>query len=146
VALESLNTESEFIPDDAALNEMVTGAFARLGANAVNECWSDYRKKPAEWRGIAPDERNLTMIRDAAKAWVGSPAEMAAALAEAGAPTRFSDLDPPVDPATARWAVLNAHLLRSRFTILDLVMFTGGDVAQVVDDALAKASEVGGGL
>ncbi|MGI8517263.1 MAG: iron-containing alcohol dehydrogenase [Acidimicrobiia bacterium] len=146
VALDSLNVDSGVIPDDRILAESLTGALTRLGAAAVEECWSDYRVKPAHWRSTPPDWRTLAMIRDEAGAWSGSPAEMSAALAKAGAPTRFSDLDPPVDPATARWAVLNAHLLRSRFTILDLVVFTGGDIAQVVDDALAKASEVGGGL
>lgn len=146
VALDGLNVESGLVPEDHILAEILSGALSRLDAAVVEECWSDYRVKPAHWRSAPPDRRTLAMVRDEAGAWSGSPAEMSAALAKAGAPTRFSGLDPPVDPATARWAVLNAHLLRSRFTILDLVMFTGGDIEQVVDEALAKASEVGGGL
>lgn len=147
VALVGLDLESGFsIPDDRILAEILSTAFTRLGAATVEECWSDYRVKPAHWRSAPPDRRSLATIGDQAMAWLGTPAEMSAVLVAAGAPTRFSDLDPPIDPATARWAVVNAHLLRSRFTILDLVLFTGGDVAQVVDDALARASEVGGGL
>ena len=147
VALDSLDLDADFsIPDDRVLAKRLTSALSRLGTATVDECWSEYRVKPDHWRNSPPDRRSLAAIVDDAGAWLGSVSEMNAVLAAAGAPTRFSDLDPPVDPATARWAVLNAHLLRSRFTILDLVMFTGGDIEQVVDDALAKASEAGGGL
>ncbi len=114
--------------------------------DTVEECWSDYRVKPAHWRSAPPDRRSLAALADKAASLVGIAAEMSAVLAAAGAPTRFSELDPPVDPTPPAGPCANAHLLRSRFTILDLVVFTGGDLEQVVDDALAMAGEVGGGL
>lgn len=145
VALVDLDIDENLsIPDDGTLAESVTAALDRLGAATVEECWSDYRAKPAHWRSATPDPLTLATIGEQARTWLGKPAEMCAVLAEAGAPTHFSDLG--IDLDTARWAVANAHLLRSRFTILDLVVFIGGDVAQVVDDALAMASAVGGGL
>ncbi len=147
VALDRLDLDTDFsIPDDRVLAEGLTSALSRLGTDTVDECWSDYRVKPEHWRNSPPGRRSLAAIAGQAGEWLGSASEMSAVLAAAGAPTRFSDLDPPVDPETAGWAVLNAHLLRSRFTILDLVTFTGGDVGQVVDDALAMAREAGGGL
>jgi len=52
-------------------------------------------------------------------------ASLAAGLVAAGAAARFADLDPTVDPATARWAVANCHLMRNRFTVVDLLDLLG---------------------
>ena len=145
VALADLDLDRSFsIPNDRELSESLSAALDRLDAATVAECWSDYQTKPTHWRATAAGERTLHTISEEASVWLGKPAEMSAVLAAAGAPTRFSDLD--IDADTARWAVANAHLLRSRFTILDLVLFTGGDVGRVVDDAFARAGEVGGGF
>lgn len=147
VALAGLDLERmTSIPDDTALAGSMVAALTRLDAGTIDECWSDYRVKPALWRAAPPDPAALASLAERASEWLGAPAEMTAVLAAAGAPTRFSQLDPAVDADTARWAVANAHLLRSRFTILDLVLFTGGNLRQVVDDALNRAEEVGGGL
>ena len=147
IALERLDPERVAgIPDDAALAGSLADALDRLDSETVDECWSDYRVKPALWRASPPDPANLASMAGATSQWLGAPADVAAVLATAGAPTRFSQLDPPVDAETAKWAVANAHLLRGRFTILDLVVFTGGNVSQMVDDAFDLAAEVGGGL
>ena len=42
-------------------------------------------------------------------------------LVAAGAPGRFAGLDPSIDDATARWAVGHCHLMRNRFTVVDLL-------------------------
>lgn len=147
VALASVDLEQMTpLPSDAALAESIAAALTRLDPGTIDECWSEYRVKPALWRAAPPDPEALASLANRASRWLGAPADMAAVLAAAGAPTSFSQLDPAVDPDTARWAVANAHLLRSRFTILDLVVFTGGNLRQVVADALDRADEVGGGL
>jgi glycerol-1-phosphate dehydrogenase [NAD(P)+] len=147
LALDRLDAErAAGIPDDAAIAGSLVAALTRLDPGTIDECWSDYRVKPALWRATPPDPAALASLPEQASLWLGAPAEMAAVLAAADAPTRFSELDPPVDANTARWAVANAHLLRSRFTILDLVVFTGGNPEQLVGDALDRAAELGGGL
>ncbi len=64
----------------------------------------------------------------------------------AGAPTRFGELDPPAPPETARWALLNCHLMRNRFTLADLVFFSGFWDGGFVERILARARSAGGGL
>jgi hypothetical protein len=54
-----------------------------------------------------------------------SPGTIASALRTAGAAARFADLDPAVDDATARWAVGHLHLMRNRFTVVDLLDLLG---------------------
>ena len=147
VALAGLDLERMArVSDDATMAGSFAADLTRLGPGTIDECWTEYRVKPALWRATPPDPEALASLAQRASRWLGAPAEMAAVLAAAGAPTRFSELDPAVDHETARWAVENAHLLRSRFTILDLVVFTGGNLKQVVADALDRADEVGGGL
>jgi glycerol-1-phosphate dehydrogenase [NAD(P)+] len=147
IALERLEVErTGVVPDDTTIAESFAVALDRLDPTTIDECWSDYRVKPALWRSAPPEPAALASLAEQASVWLGTPADMAAVLAAAGAPTRFSQLDPPVEPDTARWAVANAHLLRSRFTILDLVVFTGGNLDRLVDDALDLAAQVGGGL
>ncbi len=147
LALDRLDAErAAGIPDDPAIAGSLVAALTRLDPETIDECWSDYKVKPALWRATPPDPAALASLPEQASLWLGAPAEMTAVLAAAGAPTRFSELDPPVDANTARWAVANAHLLRSRFTILDLVVFTGGNSEQLVGDALDRAAELGGGL
>ena len=147
VALASLDLERTVaVPDDADMARSLAHALIRLDHATIDECWSEYRVKPELWRGAPPGPGALVSLAERAAVWLATPADIAGVLAAAGAPTRFSELDPAIDRDTARWAVANAHLLRSRFTILDLVVFTGGQLDRVVDDALDLAAEAGGGL
>lgn len=146
-ALAGLDLErTTDIPDDGVLAEALTVGLTRLGPETIDECWSEYKVKPTIWRAAPPDAEALASLAEEAPRWLGNPSEMAAVLAAAGAPTRFSELDPPIDRDTARWTVANAHFLRGRFTILDLMLFTGGNLRKVVDDAFERAAEAGGGL
>ena len=147
VALESLDVErTTFIADDPSLAASLAENLDRLDPRTIDECWADYRVKPELWRAAPPGPGALAALTKPASAWLATPLEIVEVLAAAGAPIRFSELDPAIDGDTARWAVANAHLLRSRFTILDLMVFTGGNLEDVVDDALDRAAKVGGGL
>ncbi len=146
IALARLDLErTTDIPDDGVLAEALTVGLDRLGSETIDECWSEYRVKPTIWRTAPPGAEALASLAEEAPRWLGTPSEMAAVLAAAGAPTRFSELDPPIDRDTATWAVANAHFLRGRFTVLDLVLFTGGNIRTVVEDAFERAAEAGGG-
>ena len=48
-------------------------------------------------------------------------------LQKAGAPVRWSQLNPPIDEAQARFAFLNASLMRKRLTLGDILIFTNWD-------------------
>jgi glycerol-1-phosphate dehydrogenase [NAD(P)+] len=77
---------------------------------------------------------------------VRSPEMIVAALSEAGAEVRFSRLDPPIDAERARWAVESCHLMRDRFTVLDLAFLTGNWTGNDVDAVLERADSLGAGL
>lgn len=134
----------------------VANAFDRLDPSgaATAECWADYRRKAERWDGAV--ERRVSLAadwathRDAIGALVLAPESIVDALRAAGAPTRFSELDPPIPTEVARWAVGSCHLMRDRFTVADLVDLSGvtgfrWDEA-FADDLLAEAADLGGGL
>jgi glycerol-1-phosphate dehydrogenase [NAD(P)+] len=114
------------------------------------ECWADYRGKLARWQS------RPAAVEGFAATWAAheptldalliDPVRLVQALRTAGAPVRFADLDPAVDPASARWAVANCHLMRNRFTIADLACFLGVWDDDGVDTVLADAAALGAGL
>ncbi len=143
-------------PDAGVAERRVRAAFERLDTSgaAADECWRDYARKLGRWRerrdrlaafAAAWPEHRVTIER-----LVVPPETIAGALRRAGATTRFSELEPPVLAATARWAVATCHLMRDRVTVADLV--TLGDAlgrpwdAALADELLDEAAAIGGGL
>ncbi|MEW6635998.1 MAG: iron-containing alcohol dehydrogenase [Actinomycetota bacterium] len=147
----TVNTDKLF-PDESEMEPLVRKAFSGIDPSGVvgEECWSDYRKKFASWHASRP--RVEAFLRDwpehrvRLKEMVLPPERLARALAEAGAPARFSELDPPVDSEIARWALKNCHLMRNRFTLADLLFFTGRWNEGFVERLLQRARSAGGGL
>lgn len=143
-------TSSNSFPAADEVQPRVEVAFRRLDPSGAMgaECWSDYREKLAMWHARRDQLASLdwAQTRSELRRLVADPAEMAAALAEAGAPTRFSDLNPPIDRATARWAVASCHLMRNRFTVADLAFLTGNWTDNDIDVVLDRAADLGGGL
>ncbi len=134
----------------------VAAAFDRLdpSGGASQECWSDYRRKVERWNA-ATDQRAAL-----AAGWAGhravledlvlAPEALVDGLRTAGAPTRFSELDPAISPDVARWALASCHLMRDRFTVADLIDLTGaiggGWDDAFADELLAEADGMGAGL
>jgi glycerol-1-phosphate dehydrogenase [NAD(P)+] len=142
------------LPDAIEAEQSVNGAFAWMdsdGATAA-ECWADYSKKLEHLRVVDAPSR----IRVAVTVWprhdatlselLETPERIVAALREAGAPTRFSELENPSDPKDVVWALQNCHLMRNRFTIADLAFLTGNWTAEIVDSILEEAAQLGAGL
>lgn len=137
-------------PGESALEPVVREAFAVIdpSGGVGEECWSDYAKKLALWRGsrverfLAEWPEHRTRVRE----MVLPPERLAGALREAGAPARFGELDPPVAPEVARWALRNCHLMRNRFTLADLLFFAGLWDDPFVVRVLEHARSAGGGL
>jgi glycerol-1-phosphate dehydrogenase [NAD(P)+] len=139
-------------PEPEAMEPVVREAFARLDPTGAvgDECWSDYSKKLERWRGhrdrFEAFLSDWPRRRDELRELVASPERLGRALTDVGAPARFGDLDPPVSPQTARWAIRNCHLMRNRFTIADLLFFFGWWDDVFVERLLDRTRSVGGGL
>lgn len=137
--------------DDAQAR--VTAAFSWLddeGALA-RECWADYSRKLAHLtRGdaggrvealVSQWNRHQTRLAEL----LGETEKIAAALRNAGAARHFAELPHPSDADTVRWALLNCHLMRDRFTIADLAFLTGCWDEAEVDAIVAEATALGAG-
>ena len=139
-------------PDESTMEPVVRAAFAGIdpSGRVGEECWSDYAKKLALWgRSREHVERFLgewPEHRARICEMVLPPERLGNALSQAGAPTRFGELDPPASPEVARWALTNCHLMRDRFTLADLLFFAGWWDEAFVDRLLARACSAGGGL
>jgi glycerol-1-phosphate dehydrogenase [NAD(P)+] len=138
-------------PTADKMEERVRDAFAELDPSGAmaEECWRLYSRKLERWstnrdrRAVAIDWSDL-----AAKVapLLSSPRDLVESMSSAGAPTRFSRLDPPVDPDLVRWALENCHLMRDRFTVADLAFFLGIWSRAHIEALLAEAAALGGGL
>jgi len=108
------------------------------------ECWRDYSRKLALWtasgeRFDALRERWDEVVAPRLRQLVRPSATIREILKRCGHPLSFDDLDPPIPPEQARFALANAHLIRERFVIGDLLWWLdlGGDT--LADDLLGHA-------
>ena len=126
------------------MRERISTAFASLDPSGemAAECWRLYSRKLSRWAGLRARLQS-TVWPDVASSITDlliEPARLAASLAGAGAPVRFSQLDPPLDRDLARWALAHCHLMRDRFTVADVAFLAGMWDEAAVDSLL---SEVG---
>jgi glycerol-1-phosphate dehydrogenase [NAD(P)+] len=146
-----LNLEDLF-PDENEMEPVVRGVFAGIdpSGGVGEECWNDYARKLALWRrsreGVERFLEEWPEHRTRIREMVLPPERLGGALREAGAPARFGELDPPVSPEVARWALENCHLMRNRFTLADLLFFAGWWDGAFVERVLERARSAGGGL
>ena len=139
-------------PDAGACEAAVRAAFDPLDpAGAVaDECWLDVERKLACWREARPRFEAFLAAwprhRAALRELVVDPAKLADAVRRAGAPVRFSELEPAVGPDLARWALSSCHLMRNRFVLADLRAWTGTWSGADVERLLARAAAFGAGL
>lgn len=139
-------------PEAEEMEQRVHCAFDPLDPSGAmaEECWSDYSVKLERWHA------NRAAVEDLAANWeehqpvlermLIDPGRLVAAMVAAEAPVRFSQLDPAIEPATARWAIANCHLMRNRFTIADLACFSGAWGEEDIDAVLSQAESLGAGL
>jgi glycerol-1-phosphate dehydrogenase [NAD(P)+] len=129
-------------PSEDQMRPAVWQAFSPLDPSGAmaEECWRGYQRKLARWRERHGDADQLdpAQLDDAARL-LEEPAVLRAALRRSGAPARMAQLDPPVDAQTARWALANCHLMRDRFTVVDLACLLGVWQPADVDVVLAEA-------
>jgi glycerol-1-phosphate dehydrogenase [NAD(P)+] len=149
IAADGINL---LFPSAEEMEQRVRAAFDPLDPSGTmgEECWSDYSAKLARWH----EKRDL--VERFAAGWdehlraldelLVDPVRLVESMQAAGAPVRFSELDPAINAETARWAIGNCHLMRDRFTIADLACFAGVWEQSDVDAVLAEAAELGAGL
>jgi glycerol-1-phosphate dehydrogenase [NAD(P)+] len=139
-------------PDAARMEALVRKAFAGLDPSGKvgEECWRSYAVKLERWRRARPEVEAFLAAwpehRAELQGMVLPPERLAGALREAGAPTRFGQLDPPTPEDVARWALASCHLMRDRFTLADLLFFAGWWDEGFVERLLDRARKAGGGL
>jgi glycerol-1-phosphate dehydrogenase [NAD(P)+] len=118
----------------------------RLGA----ECWTAVDRKITTWRehrdGTARFLRGWAEHEEALRRYALPPEVPARALARWGAPLRFDELSPAVDPARARWALRSLPYMRDRFTLVDLLLLAGRWTDDLVERVLDRAARAGGGV
>ena len=111
--------------------QKVSTAFAGIdkSGSLTSECISDVSKKLEKVQALQPS------IAAQLKAWQIDPSKLAAlapnpeALAQgllvSGAPMTYADLEPWVTEEIWQWSVANCHLMRNRFTAVDLLALCG---------------------
>lgn len=130
----------------AARRPAVLAAFADLDPTGRlgEECWRDYSAKLARWSTARPAVEAALADWDRHRAAIAAlrvdSRTLAAGLVAAGAPARFTDLDPAVDGRTSAWALAHCHRMRDRFTAVDLLDLLGRWTPDDRDAVLASAS------
>ena len=139
-------------PTAEDMEPKVKAAFAWLDdtGSASDECWADYQKKLASWTENRDKFEAFLRDFDTFKArvapWVKKPEYIASCMHRANAPCRYSRLNFPVDAETVRWAITNCHLMRNRFSVIDLLHFTGIWNDEFVQMLLDRADALDAGL
>jgi glycerol-1-phosphate dehydrogenase [NAD(P)+] len=137
-------------PGEGEMARRVRNAFAPLDPSGAmgEECWRLYSRKLTRW--VAKRDRLQRLdwddVANSTRDLLVAPAMLCGALSAGAAPVRFSHLDPPIDESLVRWALLNCHLMRERFSIADLAFMLGMWEASDVDSVLDEAAAAGGGV
>jgi glycerol-1-phosphate dehydrogenase [NAD(P)+] len=118
--------------------------------SAANECWADYRIKLARWHAHKDELKDfLAQFRrvQGPGLRLGQKAGIHRRLHARGAPPRGTASSIiPVDAKTVRWAINNCCLMRNRFSVIDLLYFSGIWDAKFVDMLLDRADKLDAGL
>ncbi len=95
------------------------------------EVWREFEQKLTRWQRVI-DTRRTFAARKRAEEYddflrqnVRSSSAIESALQRAGAPCDFDKLDEPIGPNSALAAINNGHLIRSRFTLGDVLEQSG---------------------
>lgn len=127
-----LNLDSCY-PSMEAMKTIIEANFTSIdpSGKAGAECWADYRLKLEKWHSHRADFelalKDWPALREQLFSESANPEVVKEILKAVGAPTRMSELTPPIDERHARFAFLNASLMRKRLTLGDILIFTNWD-------------------
>jgi glycerol-1-phosphate dehydrogenase [NAD(P)+] len=133
------------VPDESTCRDAVTRAFAQLGAQTVEACWTAYSAKRNWLLGHQSDVE--AVVTDWAafvqSVTLPSPKQFDEVSHASGLPTRAEDLGSGYDDDLMFWALRNSHLLRERISIVDLADLLGVWSDETARSILADAREAG---
>ncbi len=137
---------SSIAVDASAEKRRVESLFMKFDTSGgmAAEIWRDYDKKMTRWQKAKPARERFVARKRAGeyeaflRQNVRPSSAVAAALARAGAPQRFCDLDQPIAFASAHAAVQFSHIIRARFTLGDLLDQGGWLTAESAASVLAE--------
>jgi glycerol-1-phosphate dehydrogenase [NAD(P)+] len=135
---DEVNIETCF-PTADSMKERIFANFGTIDASgkAAAECWADYQQKLEKWHAHRGDFEAALNDWDSLRAELQKETRSSDAilqiLQKAGAPTRWSQLDPAISEEQVRFAFLNASLMRKRLTLGDILIFTQWDRARLWD-------------
>jgi glycerol-1-phosphate dehydrogenase [NAD(P)+] len=133
------------VPNESAGRDAVAGAFAELGSQTVEECWTAYSAK-RKWL-LAQQSAVEALVTEwetfAASLMVPSPDEFDELSRASGLPTRAEDLGVGYDDDMLFWALRNSHLLRERISIVDVADLLGVWSDETARSIVADAREAG---
>ena len=145
--LDVATTDLEY-PEDLEERTRDTWNQIDLTGKLGDECWDAVRSKAQKWdRATRAGFDSAGALHRDHLADLTAPASLAAdTLLHWQAPTRFSQLNPPVDADRARWALLALPFMRDRLTVCDLLLMRGMWDDALMDEVFARADHAGGGL
>ena len=120
-------------PSMDAMKKRIEESFNTIDptGKAGAECWADYKQKLEKWHAHRNDFeaalRDWESLRTELAKETRSSKVILQILDTVDAPMRWSQLTPAIDEKQARFAFLNASLMRKRLTLGDLLIFTGWD-------------------
>ncbi len=137
-------------PTAQKMERVVHETFAEIDPSGQmsRECWSDYSAKLDAWHAARPRFEAFLADwgnqRERLRELLTPPDAAVAMLAQAGAPLRFTELEPPVSEREGRWAFEHAHLMRKRFSAGDLYYLLGWLDQGFADRVFARRDELVG--
>jgi glycerol-1-phosphate dehydrogenase [NAD(P)+] len=120
-------------PSMDSMKARIESGFAQIdpSGKAGAECWADYGQKLEKWYVHRQDFESVLKDWDAVRARLEAetctPEMIREILQAVNAPVRWSQLNPPVDEKSARFAFMYASLMRKRLTLGDLLIFMNWD-------------------
>ncbi len=120
-------------PSADTIQAQIEKSFATidLSGKVAAECWSDYRQKLDRWHAQRKDFeaalRDWPSIRQRVQEETRPPERLMQILYAVDAPLKWSQLKPPVSEERAKFAFMNAALIRKRLTLADLLIFLDWD-------------------
>jgi glycerol-1-phosphate dehydrogenase [NAD(P)+] len=120
-------------PSMDSMKSLIENSFAEIdpSGKAGAECWADYSQKLEKWYAHRKNFESVLNEWDSVRAQLEAetcpPETIRDILRAVEAPTSWSQLNPPVDEKSVRFAFMHASLMRKRLTLGDLLIFTNWD-------------------
>ena len=137
-------------PTPEEMKPKVFEAFSWINESVAEECWRGYQKKLENWHAHKQNFidflNNWDTYKEELKGRVVDPKFLCDCRHAATAPTHYSQMTPPIDAETARWALRDCHLYRNRFTLSDLLFYLGWWNEEFIERLIARAAELDAGL